>query len=166
MIQQETNSLLEIVNHNVELQQYVCAGSLTTLAILGSAADQLFAHPSSFPTILEVIRVEIAKHASNTARITLQRGKATIPLMGIDVPFHSSYLHPHLPGFREVLLQNIQQSAIDPKKLIGRYVPNVTARPFEISKESFQQVYEITKSDRLAGVLERWEQDYAAGVKA
>lgn len=81
--------------------------------------------------------------------------------MGIDVPFHSSFLLPNLPAFREVLLQNIKREAIDPKKLVGKYVPNVTARPFETSKESFEHAYRITKSDRLKVVLDNWESRYA-----
>lgn len=81
--------------------------------------------------------------------------------MGIDVPFHSKFLLPSLPAFREVLLQNIKQEDIDPTKLIGKYVPNVTARPFEISKESFEHVYQVTKSERLKDVLDNWETRYA-----
>lgn len=60
-----------------------------------------------------------------------------------------------------MLLQNIKQEDIDPTKLIGKYVPNVTARPFEISKESFEHVYQVTKSERLKDVLDNWETRYA-----
>jgi hypothetical protein len=37
------------------------------------------------------------------ASIQQTRGSATIPLTGIDVPFHSSILRPWMPAFRRVL---------------------------------------------------------------
>ena len=115
-------------------------------------------------SLLALIRAYIAQLATQSEPITLKRGTATIPIVGIDVPFHSKFLLPNLPAFREVLLQNIKQEDIDPKKLIGKYVPNVTARPFEISKESFEHVYQITKSERLRDVLDNWESRYAVGA--
>lgn len=60
-----------------------------------------------------------------------------------------------------MLLQNIKQEAIDPNKLIGKYVPNVTARPFGISKADFEHVYQVTKSERLKDVLDNWANRYA-----
>lgn len=105
------------------------------------------------------------QHADQKGPIVLGRGKATIPLAGLDVPFHSSFLLPNLSSFRDVLLQNIEQQSIDPKNLIGRYVPNVTARPFQITKESFEQAYKVTKSDRLHDVLENWDKLYASACE-
>ena len=161
IIGRETGSLLEIVNHNVEVQQYVCAGTLQTLDILTQAANALASQSLDSAALPTLVRDYITKNAGRTEPITLTRGKATIPIAGIDVPFHSSFLLPNLPAFREVLLQNIKQEAIDPRKLIGKYVPNVTARPFDISKESFEKVYEITKSERLKEVLDNWDSRYA-----
>jgi len=162
LIQSETRSLLEIVNYNVYKMQYVCAGELRALEILTRAANHLHAHPKSLDSLSSIITAHIENLNAQEDRIVLSRGKATIPLPGIDVPFHSNFLLPYLPAFREVLLQNIDQSSIEPQKLIGQYVPNVTARPFEISKEAFENAYEVTKSERLRKVLDDWETQYAS----
>ena len=146
------------------MQQYVCAGTLQALDTLGHAANALSSRNLDHTSLLALIRTHIAQITTRTEPITLERGKATIPIAGIDVPFHSSFLLPNLPAFREVLLQNIKQEDIDPTKLIGKYVPNVTARPFEVSKESFEHVYRITKSERLKDVLDNWESRYAVGA--
>ena len=146
------------------MQQYVCAGTLQALDTLRHAANALSSQNLDHTSLLALIRTYIARITTQTEPITLQRGTATIPITGIDVPFHSSFLLPNLPAFREVLLQNIKQEDIDPTKLIGKYIPNVTARPFEISKESFGHVYQITKSERLKDVLDNWESRYAVGA--
>ena len=164
LIARETDSLLEIVNYNVEMQQYVCAGTLQALDTLGHAANALSSQNLDHTSLLALIRAYIAQMAIQTDPITLERGTATIPIVGIDVPFHSSFLLPNLPAFREVLLQNIKQEDIDPTKLIGKYVPNVTARPFDISKESFEHVYQITKSERLKDVLDNWQSRYTVSA--
>ena len=89
--------------------------------------------------------------------IDLQRGFAVIPLKGIDVPFHSTFLRSGVKPFRNFLLKKINKTSIDPSKLIGKYIPNVTARPFEISKEYFEEVYKLTNSPKLAKILEDWD---------
>jgi fatty acid synthase subunit beta len=152
----QSESLLEIVNYNVQDKQYVCAGTLRNLQTLTQVCNELSA--TGLSSDLDAI---IAKHVASLATadpmdISLERGKATIPLAGIDVPFHSSFLRPNLDAFREVLEQNIRKDWMDPEKLVGRYVPNVTARPFELSKEAFEYAYEVTGSDRLKSVLDSW----------
>ncbi|THC90772.1 hypothetical protein EYZ11_009772 [Aspergillus tanneri] len=39
----------------------------------------------------------------------------------------------------------------------GKYIPNLTARPFELSREYFQMVYELTGSPRIENILQKWE---------
>lgn len=97
------------------------------------------------PNILQVVQ-EITP-------AVLTRGCATIPLRGIDVPFHSSSLLPGVAGFRRCLLDLIDSHSLDPKCLVGRYIPNLTARPFELSKEYFELVHRTTGSVALEGVL-------------
>jgi fatty acid synthase subunit beta len=41
--------------------------------------------------------------------------------------------------------------------LIGKYIPNVTARPFELTKEYFEDVYRLTNSPRIGHILANWE---------
>lgn len=89
--------------------------------------------------------------------IDLQRGFATIPLKGIDVPFHSTFLRSGVKPFRSFLLKKINKTSIDPGKLIGKYIPNVTAKPFEITKEYFEEVYRLTNSPRIGNVLANWD---------
>lgn len=89
--------------------------------------------------------------------IALERGFATIPLKGIDVPFHSTFLRSGVKPFRSFLLKKINKTTIDPSKLVGKYIPNVTARPFEITKEYFEEVYKLTNSPRIANVLANWD---------
>ncbi|KAI7203010.1 hypothetical protein KC365_g18349, partial [Hortaea werneckii] len=87
----------------------------------------------------------------------LQRGFAVIPLKGIDVPFHSTFLRSGVKPFRSFLLKKINKTSIDPSKLIGKYIPNVTARPFELTKEYFEDVYRLTNSPRIGNILANWE---------
>ncbi|KAF2181849.1 beta subunit of fatty acid synthase [Zopfia rhizophila CBS 207.26] len=155
-ISKEADSLLEIVNYNVSNRQYVCAGTLRNLQTLTDVCNELSTSPCPDP-IEEMIRKHTARNALKTVT-SLERGKATIPLAGIDVPFHSSFLRPNLAAFREVLEQNIRKDWMDPEKLVSRYIPNVTARPFDVSKEAFEYAYEVTGSDRLKSVLDNWQE--------
>ncbi|KAF2106759.1 acyl transferase domain-containing protein [Lophiotrema nucula] len=148
-----SSNLLEIVNYNVENRQYVCAGTLRNLQTLTDVCNELSV--SASPDMDEIVKKYVANNADKEFH-NLERGKATIPLAGIDVPFHSSFLRPNLGAFREVLEQNIRKDWMDPEKLVGRYVPNVTARPFDISKEAFEYAYEVTGSERLKDVLDSW----------
>ena len=59
--------------------------------------------------------------------------------------------------FRSFLLKKINKTTIDPSKLVGKYIPNVTAKPFEISKEYFEEVYKLTNSPRIGNVLANWD---------
>ena len=103
--------------------------------------------------LVDIIR-ECAKETEAKPKpIELQRGFATIPLKGIDVPFHSTFLRSGVKPFRSFLLKKISKTSIDPSKLVGKYIPNVTAKPFEITKEYFEEVYKLTNSPRIANIL-------------
>lgn len=43
--------------------------------------------------------------------------------------------------------------------LVGKYVPNLIAKPFEVSKEYAQLIYDQTLSPRLDKVLRKWDQE-------
>ena len=43
--------------------------------------------------------------------------------------------------------------------LIGKYVPNLIAQPFAITREYAQRIYDQTSSPRLDKVLKNWERD-------
>ncbi|KAF7623672.1 putative PKS/NRPS-like protein biosynthetic cluster [Aspergillus flavus] len=158
----ETGQLLQIVNFNVAGLQYVCAGQVQPLRCLKSVLDHINATAAStLPSnvlspdqLTSLVKSQVATTQTNTA---LTRGCATIPLKGIDIPFHSSHLLPGVPGFRRCLLDLIDRHALDPKRLVGKYVPNLTARPFQLTKEYFEMVKDLTGSVALGGVLNEWE---------
>lgn len=179
-VSEVTGWLLEIVNFNVANQQYVAAGDLRALDCLTNVLNYLKAQKIDIQALMQTMSldevkehlVEIVKECAKQTNgkpkpIELQRGFATIPLKGIDVPFHSTFLRSGVKPFRSFLLKKIQRTSIDPSKLVGKYIPNVTARPFEISKEYFEDVYRLTNSPRIGNILANWEkyeQDGAAGI--
>lgn len=84
--------------------------------------------------LVELIDGSIKAVGAKKMPIDLKRGFATIPLKGVDVPFHSSYLQVGVDALRRCFLENIDSRDIDARQLIGRYIPNLTGKPFEISE--------------------------------
>ncbi|KAH6677550.1 fatty acid synthase [Halenospora varia] len=172
-INKETGWLLEIVNYNIENLQYACAGELRALECLTNVLNAVKAqnvviessnapgssdpfHQKLTPSeqqVLTIIHGEV--RAIGTTKITtLKRGKATIPLKGIDVPFHSSFLKPSVGSFRNILRRYIDPNTLDTAKLTGRYIPNLTAKPFFVNKEAFKEVAALTGSPLLRKVAD------------
>ncbi|KAG6893584.1 hypothetical protein C0992_009428 [Termitomyces sp. T32_za158] len=89
----------------------------------------------------------------------LERGFATIPLPGIDVPFHSRYLWAGVMPFRAYLSKKINPMHLDPDMLIGKYIPNLIAKPFAVSKEYAHVICDQTSLPRLDKVLKKWDQE-------
>lgn len=169
-ISETTGWLVEIVNYNVANMQYVCAGDLRALDTLTNVLNVLKMQKIDIQALMQQMSledvkehlVEIIKECRKKTEakpqpVELERGFAVIPLKGIDVPFHSTFLRSGVKPFRSFLLKKINRTSIDPSKLVGKYIPNVTAKPFEISKEYFEEVYQLTGSPRIAKVLEDWE---------
>lgn len=42
---------------------------------------------------------------------------------------------------------------LDPSRLVGKYIPNLTAQPFELSREYVQGIQALTKSPILEDLL-------------
>ncbi|RDW77183.1 fatty acid synthase-like protein subunit beta [Coleophoma cylindrospora] len=169
-IAEETGWLLEIVNYNIANMQYVCAGDLRALDTLTGVTNYLKVQKIDIQQLMQTMSLDDVKAhlveiiqgcAKQTEEkptpLDLARGFATIPLKGIDVPFHSTFLRSGVKPFRSFLLKKINKTTIDPSKLIGKYIPNVTARPFELTKEYFEDVYRLTNSPRIGHVLANWE---------
>jgi len=169
-IAEETKWLLEIVNYNVANMQYVCAGDLRALDCLTNVTNYVKSQKVDIQSLMQTMSLEdVKQHLVEIIRecakqteakpkpIDLQRGFATIPLKGIDVPFHSTFLRSGVKPFRSFLLKKINKTSIDPGKLVGKYIPNVTAKPFAISKEYFEEVYRLTNSPRISNILANWE---------
>ncbi|KAF8896473.1 fatty acid synthetase alpha subunit [Infundibulicybe gibba] len=170
-----TGLLLEIVNYNVEGQQYVCAGELVALQTMTNVLNYLKIQKIDIAKLMETFTAEkvkemlgdIIKSCYEKAQeqqkaegyIKLERGFATIPLPGIDVPFHSRYLWAGVMPFRAYLSTKINASHLNPDTLVGKYIPNLIAKPFEVSREYAQIIYDQTSSPRLDKVLRTWEQE-------
>ncbi|SPN99679.1 probable fatty-acyl-CoA synthase, beta subunit [Cephalotrichum gorgonifer] len=167
-ISEQTGWLIEIVNYNIANMQYVCAGDLRALDTLTGVTNFLKQQQinieemkGNIPEVQDALKKIIRGCADATLKkpqpVELERGFATIPLRGIDVPFHSTFLRSGVKPFRSFLLKKINKTTIDPAKLIGKYIPNVTAKPFELTKEYFEEVYKLTNSPKIGQVLANWD---------
>ncbi|KAI9138416.1 fatty acid synthase [Paraphysoderma sedebokerense] len=166
--------VLEIVNYNVENWQYVVAGDLFSLDVLSGVLNRIKGLKVNFNElrrsnsieivrnhlneIIEDARLESAAKNDKNGMIVLDRGYATIPLP-VDVPFHSSFLLPGVAPFRRYLMNKIKPTYINVNLLTGNYIPNLTAKPFEVSLEYIQMVYRQTQSPTLQSILRDWKHD-------
>lgn len=102
----------------------------------------------------------IDRHLANATAlpepIQLQRGRATIPLPGVNVPFHSSYLRGGIPVYRQYLQSKIRKEDIVVDRLVGKYIPNLTGKPFSISRDYVEEVAMATNSHVLSQLLVDW----------
>lgn len=186
-IAKATGWLIEVVNYNIADMQYVCAGDIRALEVLGNVCSIIKKLGLELPTIIPdteaaptrrrsvvhgedegpVVKLvqEQAKltldrstprNSSSVPNIELRRGVASVPLRGIDVPFHSSFLRPGVLPYRKFLETTIDQNTIRPAALIGKWIPNLTARPFSLTKEYFEEVYRLTESVVLGEIIENW----------
>ena len=110
--------------------------------------------------------------------IKFECGFATIPLPGIDLPFHSRYLWAGVLPFHACMLtfsydespfeliffppdlsKKINPSHLNPDMLVGKYIPSLIVKPFNISREYALIIYDQTCSPNLDKVLKRQEQE-------
>lgn len=84
----------------------------------------------------------------------LERGKATIPLNGIDIPFHSKMLRAEIQNYREYLSTKITANDVEPDEFVDRWVPNVVGTPFSLERKYVQHVQQVTGSERLGQLLQ------------
>ncbi|KAJ2826836.1 fatty acid synthase alpha subunit Lsd1, partial [Coemansia furcata] len=156
---ERSSGLLEVVNYNVRGSQYVVAGTLRQLAVLRLVLDAISTHGApaddDWQAQISLIVDDILANPIDSQPV---RGRATIPLSGIDVPFHSRQLLSGVDEFRAVLREQIQPENIDYSLLHLRYIPNLTAVPFEVSQEYFSLVHSITESPVAASVLDSWSE--------
>jgi len=89
----------------------------------------------------------------------LKRGTATIPLVGIDVPFHSRKLLSGVPAFRNLLTPKLKKEVLfqNADLLENHYVPNLVAKPFSLSLEYVKEVFEMTGSPSLGPIIANWK---------
>mgnify|MGYP002757758897 CR=1 FL=1 len=85
------------------------------------------------------------------AKANAANPRAFVRLSGIDVPFHSRVLRPGVADFA-AKLDELLPERLDLDALVGRYVPNLVARPFELTDEFLDAIRETVPTERLAGV--------------
>lgn len=126
-ISKQTGEFLQIVNYNLAGQQYAIAGTIKGLKALAQ---------------------DSAKRAKEYG------GKPPFMLVpGIDVPFHSRILRKGVPEFRDKL-DSLLPKHIDYSVLVGRYIPNLVACPFELTREFAQKILDVVPSERIEAALE------------
>ncbi|WP_225872095.1 type I polyketide synthase [Scrofimicrobium canadense] len=126
-VSEDCGEFLQIVNFNLADQQYAVAGTITGLKALEEDAN---------------------------ARAKAHGGKrAFMYVPGIDVPFHSRVLRGGVAEFRDKLMSLIPAS-IDKNRLVGKYIPNLVARPFELTREFAQAIVDEVPSEPIAELLQ------------
>ncbi|WP_369831040.1 fatty acid synthase subunit beta domain-containing protein [Corynebacterium sp. 13CS0277] len=115
----ESGEFLEIVNYNLAGLQYAVAGTVAGLKALAAAAE---------------------------AAAPGQRALIMIP--GIDVPFHSTRLRGGVDDFR-AHLDRLLPAEVDLAPLQGRYIPNLVARPFELSRSFVDAMLDVVDPERI-----------------
>ncbi|KAJ2559961.1 fatty acid synthase alpha subunit Lsd1 [Coemansia sp. RSA 1933] len=158
--------LLEIANCNVQGQQYIVSGAHHQLAVMRMVLDKLTSDPgvASADSIQHavssvVVSTDYTYLASMPANLPdrMLKGRATTPLAGIDIPFHSSMLLPCVAPLRSVLQHHISPARVHVSALVGQYVPNLTGTPFAVTKDYLQQAFELTQSPALESELAKWD---------
>ena len=74
-------------------------------------------------------------------------------------PLHCIPLKSAAQSCNADLSKKINAAHLNPDTLVGKYVPNLVAKPFEVSKEYAQLIYDQTLSPRLDKVLRKWDQE-------
>ncbi|CEM29078.1 unnamed protein product [Vitrella brassicaformis CCMP3155] len=199
-IDQRTGRLLQVVNYNHKGSQYVIAGDLTALETLRLAADKLAKEPptdlpkgpaSSLPPSVEALIGSCWADALETEQraaeregpgplggetggiggfVPLQRGTATIPLKGIDIPFHSRLLRKGVGTFRRLLEHGLAAVEFPPSVFVGKYFPNLVGRPFSLTEGFIEAALKATEgqSNSLKDLLDKfdeWKEDERAMTK-
>jgi fatty acid synthase subunit alpha, fungi type len=63
------------------------------------------------------------------------------------------------------LSKKINPNHLNPDMLVGKYIPNLVAKPFDVSREYAQIIYDQTSSPKLDKVLKKWDQDKWASAE-
>ncbi|MDV7173054.1 DUF1729 domain-containing protein [Gordonia amicalis] len=127
---EEIGEFLEVVNLNLLGSQYAIAGTVRGLEHLEAEIDR--------------------------RRAEFGGKRAFIVIPGIDVPFHSSVLRAGVPEFRGKL-EELLPTDIDIDILIGRYIPNLVPRLFNLGRDFVEEIAALVPSDPLNAVLADWD---------
>eukprot|EP00741_Cyanophora_paradoxa_P005622 tig00000912_g5450.t1 len=157
--------LLQLVNFNVRGSQYVAAGTRRCVAALGVALDAMKKAGAAPQGAEQMQAAAAAALGAVKARYDAdpygmpERGQATVPLPGIDVPFHSRLLRSGVPTFRKILLDRMTE--VRASTLDGRFVPNLLGKPFRTDKAYAEAMLRETESPVLRELVAGWEGEVA-----
>lgn len=136
-VSEATGEFLQIVNYNLAGAQYAVAGTIAGLDALAADAGRCAREYGGKPPFM------------------------FIP--GVDVPFHSKVLFKGVAEFRDKL-DELLPAHIDYQRLVGKYIPNLVATPFQMTREFAETIVEAVPSERIREVLadqQLWD-SYAA----
>ena len=94
--------------------------------------------------------------------IELERGVATIPLKGIDVPFHSTHLRSSVPSYRKFLQQHISKDDLQVDRLEAKFIPNLIGKPFRLDDEFLRETWQLTGSEILRELVDAGDARFRA----
>ncbi|RVW04766.1 type I polyketide synthase [Rhodococcus spongiicola] len=117
---------LQIVNLNLKGSQYAIAGTVKGLEALER-------------------EIEVRREAFGGKR-------AFVMVPGIDVPFHSTVLRDGVDDFRAKLAELLPHE-IEPSLLIGRYIPNLVPKLFNLGRDFVEEIVDLVPSEPLRAVL-------------
>ncbi|GAA1089733.1 fatty acid synthase subunit beta domain-containing protein [Tsukamurella strandjordii] len=117
----------EIVNLNLRGAQYVVVGNKAGLDALESAIAERTGSPKAFQVV-----------------------------PGIDIPFHSSVLRAGVPEFA-ARLDELVPAEFDYTKLVGKYLPNLVARPFELTADFAVSILDVVPSEPVRELVADWD---------
>ena len=135
-IARESGLLCELVNYNIRGRQYSVVGHVPAL---------------------EALRAELRRREPPGAKPTY------LEVPGIDVPFHSRALRDGVAAFRQKL-EEIVPLALDVTPLVGRYIPNLVARLFEVTRSYLDEMITCTDSGLLNALRDQWDAEAEAPV--
>ncbi|HZP14681.1 MAG TPA: acyltransferase domain-containing protein, partial [Nocardioides sp.] len=126
----ESGEFLQIVNYNLRGSQYAIAGTVAGCKALETEVER--------------------------RRAAVGGRGAFVLVPGIDVPFHSSVLRAGVPDFR-ASLEALLPAEIDANLLLGRYVPNLVARPFALDEDFLRAILEVAPAEPVEAALADFE---------
>jgi fatty acid synthase subunit beta len=157
-ISTETCLLIEIVNWNVRNHQYICAGDKRALHLLQRVTDDvrgIVDSALSQQVLLDLVRKHVDSIPTAAKPIQLRKSAATLPLAGIDAPFHSSLLQSHKDMMRMALTEAIRPDDLDLENIAGKWIPNTMGMPFAINEEFLRRVFAVTKAESLKALANK-----------
>jgi malonyl CoA-acyl carrier protein transacylase len=112
-ISKKSGKLLQIVNYNVDNWQYIVTGHNANLEALRVVLTTLKEHPTKKQELPQLVEQAMEQFPASFPLYSITSGPATMPLPGVDVPFHSQSLLGEVPRFREYLLKTLDHKTLD-----------------------------------------------------